>query len=194
MYAKDNSETLWIVICYDKFIRVPKIKEKNVILIQEELNNFFITITKIFLNFLNFRSQRNPNKFTSSIFNEVIKRITSHKIKNMIIPYEGQPFQNYIFYNIHKHFPQVKTYGIIPGALPALPTNYIKRNGAPQRIITNGEAQKEILIKHLGWKSTEVKVLPSVRFSKNNKNFINQKILLPMDFINSELILSTLNN
>ena len=31
MYAKDNLETLWIIICYDKSIKVPKIKEKNVI-------------------------------------------------------------------------------------------------------------------------------------------------------------------
>ena len=51
MYAKDNLETLWIVICYGKLIKVPKIKEKNVIVVQEEYNNFLETITKIFFNF-----------------------------------------------------------------------------------------------------------------------------------------------
>ena len=194
MYAKDNLETLWIVICYGKLIKVPKIKEKNVIFVQEEFNNFLVTITKIFFNFLNLKSKKNSNKFALSIFDEVFKRIINHKIKNMIIPYEGQPFQNYIFYNTHKYFPQVRTYGYVHSMLPALPTTYIKRNGAPQKILTTGKAQKEILIKYLGWKYKEVKTLPTLRFLKNNKISINQKILLPIDFFNSKLILSTLNN
>tara|TARA_Y100000590_G_scaffold190596_1_gene216937 strand:+ start:5505 stop:6830 length:1326 start_codon:yes stop_codon:yes gene_type:complete len=194
MYAKDNLETLWIVLCDNKLIQIPKVREKNVILIREEFSNFFVTFAKIFYNFFKFSSKKNSNKLAISILDEVFKRITDHQVKNVILPYEAQPFQNYIFYNIHKYFPKINTYGCLHGLMPALPTIYIKRNGSPQKIIANGKTQKEILIKYLGWKTEEVKVLPSTRFFKKDKTLINQKILLSMHFSNSKLILSTLAN
>ena len=55
------------------------------------------------------------------------------------MPYEGQPFQNFILSKLDK---SIKTYGIIHSILPALPTNLIKKEGSPKNIYISGKVQK----------------------------------------------------
>ena len=63
--------------------------------------------------------------------------------------------------------------------LPSLPTNYIFRKGSPDFILVHGKNQKVILKKFLGWPSKKIKIIESLRYRKNSKKILSNKIFLP---------------
>ena len=107
-------------------------------LINFNLNNFFI------LENFYIKTEKTISKILSII-----------KVKKFVLPYEGQIFQNYILSNVNKKN-SVETIGYIHSALPPLPSEYIKRQGSPQKIIVHGNLQKKILSKYLGWSKKEI--------------------------------------
>ena len=110
------------------------------------------------------------------------------------MPYECQPFQNHIFNTIKKKLKNLKTIGYMHSALPSLPSDFIKRDGSPNKLIVHGRGQKDILTNFLHWRNKEVKILPSARFTKDKKEKLSNKIFIPMSFSNSNFILKNMEN
>ena len=145
-------------------------------LINFDLNNFFI------LENFYIKTEETISKILSII-----------KVKKFVLPYEGQIFQNYILSNVNKKN-SVETIGYIHSALPPLPSEYIKRQGSPQKIIVHGNLQKKILSKYLGWSKKEIFLKSSARYKYNNKKYFKNKIFLPMTFEDKNLLLIYLEN
>jgi len=112
----------------------------------------------------------------------------------VILPYECQPFQNFLIKEIHSAHPKISTVGYIHSALPPLPTDFIKREGSPKKIIVHGIEQKKILYKSLGWKANEIHNKSSARYKIKSKINFSNKIFLPMSFERNDLILEGLEN
>jgi hypothetical protein len=93
------------------------------------------------------------------------------------LPYEGQPFHNYIIEQSKKKNPQIKSCGYIHSFPLGLPANLMHRKSSPQKILINGSCQKDYLCKNLGWAKEKIFVLESLRFEKNKK--MNSQIFLP---------------
>ncbi len=120
---------------------------------------------------------------------KILSIINQNKIKKIIMPYEGQPFQNYVFRNLKKIDHKIRTIGVVHSMVPALPLNFVKRDGAPDYIYLSGNSQKNLFIKFLGWKEKNIKIIDSLR----NKKKINKKMMKSFYFgmnINSKNIIS----
>ena len=75
----------------------------------------------------------------------------------MIIPFESHPLQYKILRNIKQNNPKVKSIGYMHGVLPALPTDYFKKNKDLDKLFVNGLVQKKILCNKLGWKKYDMR-------------------------------------
>ena len=145
-----NKKSLFFVIYLEK--NLPKFIPKNVILIHRKnySRSLLFFFKELFKNLIKYRF--NLKKFihyfsAQTIFAEKINEylnviLRKNEIDKVILPYEGQPFQNFIISKLNK---KIKTYGIVHSILPALPTNLIKRKGSPKYIFVSGKQQKKIL-------------------------------------------------
>ena len=81
----------------------------------------------------------------------------------VVLPYEGQPFQNGICAILRRH-PRTRTVGYVHSMLTALPTDFILRNGSPDELVVHGAAQADLAVNFLRWPSARVRVCPSLRY------------------------------
>ena len=195
--SKQEPNILWYLIYLDKDI--PKKINNNIILYKPiEKKSFKIGIfTKILLrNFkylfkdINyFLSNLSSYIFFSKIFSQNLKKKINENVKHILIPYEGQPFQNEII-QIFKN--KIKIIGYIHSPPLAIPTNFIYKSNSPDKIILNGEDQLTCFNNLLGWKKDKIKILPSDRFLKNSKSIKSNIIYFPLSINSKKKILSSL--
>jgi hypothetical protein len=171
--------------------QLPKIIPENVvILFNNNKKSFFFLIKKFFKILKEFGLSFNKcfHYFSSqTIFAEIVNSnlsvlIGKNKIEKIVMPYEGQPFQNFVFKNLKEKFIDIKTIGFVHSMIPALPLNYIRRDGSPDKIFLSGNSQKNLFLKYLGWKKNQISVKDSIRIKKkihpNQFNSIFFAILL----------------
>lgn len=188
--SRSEKDTLWLLVSMDNFYTN---KIKNVIIFRPKIK-FWKFLSFLFTSLYNFLKNINLTYFFTleNFYIKIDKVITSliksNNFKTFICPYEGQTFQNFIINNINNRS-SIKTLGYVHSALPPLPTEYIKRPGAPQKLIVHGKMQKKILINKLGWDTKEVILKESARYKRKNKiNFLN-KIFIPMTFEDEKKLL-----
>ena len=195
--SNNLSNGVFFVIYLDK--EIPKFVPKNVILLFKKktkksliylLKVFFKTLLDNNLSIKKFFHYFSSQTVMAEIVNlKILSIINQNKIKKIIMPYEGQPFQNYVFRNLKKIDHKIRTIGVVHSMVPALPLNFVKRDGAPDYIYLSGNSQKNLFIKFLGWKEKNIKIIDSLR----NKKKINKKMMKSFYFgmnINSKNIIS----
>ena len=52
--------------------------------------------------------------------------------------------------------------------VPALPLNFIKRDGSPDLIYLSGVSQKDLFVKYLGWNKKDIRIIDSIRIKKDD--------------------------
>jgi len=145
----------------------------------------FITSINYFLS-----SISNYNYF-SKIFIKNVSPYINNNLKTLILPYEGQPFQNKLIQFVKKKNLNIKTIGYIHSPPLALPSNFIYKNYSPQKIIVNGQDQLKCFSKILGWKKSDIIFEPSFRFVKK-KTIKNKIIFLPLNIKNIDNVIKSL--
>jgi hypothetical protein len=68
--------------------------------------------------------------------------------------------------------------------IPALPLNFIKREGSPEKIYVSSLSQKNIFVQYLGWKNKYVIITNSIRIKKEVKKNQLQVFYFPMNIFN----------
>jgi hypothetical protein len=191
--SKDHPGILWFVINLDN--RVPRKIDKNVLFFTNNSNKFvfiknfiFLIVKKIFF-FL-----WDKNKFfyleilSEEIWKNIYNSINTAKIKTIVTPYEGQPFQNYLYYKLKKLNKKIKTIGYVH-ATQGLPIHLFKRDGAPELLYVHGSDQKYHLTKFFGWNKKLVKNIPSLKIRAKNKQKYQNTIFLPFYIENKKFYL-----
>jgi len=189
---------LWYIIYLDK--KLPKKTSKNVVLIYENKKLGFQHLKTIFKKFffkminLSFFSQKisHLSLLATYVYKDFDKYI--HSAKKVLMPYEGQPFQNAIFQKISERNKKIVTIGFVHSFPAGLPSNFIKRSGHPKKLIINSNSLKYSFIKFLGWSSSDLLKLPSARFKKKSNNEMGNKVFLPYDFDKPKKIINSLND
>ena len=87
----------------------------------------------------------------------------------------------------------IKTIGYVHSFPAGLPTNYISRDGSPEKLILSGDDQYYCFKKYLNWTSSQLKILPSTRYSKISEN-MSGYIYLPYDLPSANIIIKSLQN
>lgn len=202
-YLNTNSDklknTIWFVVYMSD--KIPNKVGKNIILLTRNekisLNVFklfkFLISNVIFifkdLNYFLF-SVSNYNFFSVQILNKLKPFLTS-ELKYLLMPYEGQPFQNNIIAFLKKKKFKTQIIGYIHSPPLALPSNFIYKSFSPDKIILNGKDQIHCFTKLLGWKKSKIKLLPSFRFLKSVTKAKNI-IYLPLAVREPQIILRSL--
>lgn len=202
--SKKTKKTLWIVIYLDKHLPkyITKKLNKNIIIYKNDFKNYnfleFIKfIYKKLINFKNFElliHNLSNYAFFSEKFYEKTNKYFLKNLDYLYFPYEAQPFQNKIIYNLKKKKINTKIVGYVHAAPLSFPANYIYKKFSPHKIIVNGEDQKNCFIKNLHWPKKLITVKPSVRFFKTKNNNMSNKIFLPLALRNHKYLLNGFND
>ena len=186
---------MWYVIYLDD--KLPKKISDNIVIVHEKKQLSLIHYKNIIINFLKnkkklkFLNQElsHYSTFANYIYHDFEKYI--NEVKKIIMPYEGQPYQNAIFKKTNEKSKQIETVGYIHSFPIGLPANLAKRPGHPKKIIANSLSQKFSLVNHLGWKKNEIKIFPSARFKKKVQLSMKNKIFLPITIFDHKKIINS---
>ena len=181
-----TKKVLWLVLYLDDDPVLFKKKPENLIIIQKK------KINKIkYLSFLFWYIFFKKNNIFITINYQLNKIFSTLKFNHFFFPFESQPLNYFILKALRKNNSKIKTYGYIHAALPPLPTDFIYNYSKPDYVLVHGIGQKRIL-ESLNWPVPNIKVINSFRYKKKNKNNFNNKIFLPYDFNNSQIIINNI--
>ena len=194
--SQNCKNVLWYIIYLDE--KIPKKISSNIVIVKEIKKFSFFNLISIFKKL--FKGKIKFNLFNQEISNfsllsnYVYQNFDKYIIsaKKVVMPYEGQPFQNAIFKKVSEIKPTINTVGFVHSFPIGLPSNFIKRSGHPQKLFLNSLSQKYSFLKYLGWSKNELKILPSSRFKRNIKEDMGNKIYLPIKFYNYKSITNSL--
>jgi len=186
--SRDQENTLWFLVYQDEIL--PEKIDRNILIFMKSKKifkyNFFYLLKYIFKSifYAKFSIKKFFHKISwytgfSTIVCDNIKEFISIQTKVVIMPYEGQPFQNAIFKESKKINQDLKTIGYVHSFPVGLPTNFLFREGSPEKLIINGEDQYYCFSKYLNWKADQLSILPSSRFLKDSKD-MSGYIFLPI--------------
>ena len=192
--TKNHKDIQWILISMDNYS--PKKINDNIIIIKKKNNKLKFSILFFLKSFINnliknkFSLKKSLHYFSShsiqalNFTNIIIKNLNIDNFSKILVPYESQPFQNYLFFKLKKIKKNITTIGYVHSMLPSLPTNYIFRKGSPDILLVHGKNQKIILNKFLGWATKKIKIIQSLRYRKNSNRILSNKIFLPYGILN----------
>jgi hypothetical protein len=126
--------------------------------------------------------------FADQVTRAVIATLDAARIRSIVMPYEGQPFQHAIFRAAKQQSPTVKTIGYLHSALPPVPTDLIHRPGAPELLLVHGRGQIDILSRHLGWPTRSLREIPSLRYRAADPATLGGFVFLPYGFDDPDVI------
>ena len=89
---------------------------------------------------------------------------------------------------------EIETIGYDHSVPHSLPLNLFFRTGAPDTLIVNSKSQFENSVNFLNWHQERVKLAPSLRYQKNDKEDFKNKIFFPYQIFNPKIVLNEFNN
>lgn len=191
--SRESQDTLWLVMYRSS--ETPRVFDGNVTLLYWPKLSLFRSVLKFFSTFGSYtKSFSYSGHICGEISTTFMGELSSHSaVKKVIVPYEGQPFQQTLFECIKKDFPDVIGVGYLHSAPPPLPTDLIYRKGCPSSLLVQGEGVKDMLYEHLNWPLTTLTVINSLRYTNLSSKTFSNEILLPYSFDNPDRILDAFN-
>ena len=195
--SKNERDTLFFLI-HSGENKPIKIRKNIVIFYKRKghLNLFFLikyTLCKLvdcnfsIRNFFHFTSSF--NRLGELINNFLKKEINFNNIKSILVPYEGQPYEHYIFEEAKKVNKKITIFGYDHTAPHAIPIHLIYRSFSPDFLFVNGSSTVNFLTKFLNWPKKRIKLVPSLRYPKKlNLNFENN-VFLPYEIFNEQVVI-----
>ena len=201
-YFNENSKNLlnshWILISMDGY--VPLNLNKNITLIKKKKSFFkynFFYLAKIFvllviesrfslkkiLHYFSYHSYF--AKQICLIVKEILKK---NNYKTILMPYEAQPFHQFIISEAKSIDKKIRTIGYFHSMLPAIPCDFVYRSGAPDLLLVHGESLAEVFQSKLDWPKNKMLLIESLRFRLDENRSLSKKIYLPY-IIDSKSIL-----
>lgn len=127
----------------------------------------------------------------SELINNIIKKELDIKsIKSVLLPYEGQPYENFILKSLKKNNKDIVTKGYDHSAPHSIPLHLLHRKYSPDILFVNGSSQSNFLVKNLGWSKKKIKLAPSIRYPKSLDLGLKNKVFLPYEIFDEQVILN----
>jgi hypothetical protein len=183
-----DKNILWLVLYADK--KVPNKISENIILISnlQSKNKIRCFLSIFYLLKILFEKKFKVKKifhelsFSSllaeNVYTKLKHMIDVKKIREIFMPYEGQPFQNFIPQQLKKINNKIKIYGYVSHNLPHS-FDMIHRNGSPDILFLQSKDQVCHFSKNLGWNKNKLKLIDSLRHQKVNKRILSNRIFFP---------------
>ena len=183
-----NKNILWVVFYMDK--KLPNKISENIILISNLQSKnrlrYFLSIFYLFKILFEkkfklkkiFHELSYSSLLAKNIHHKLKLMINPKKIKKIFMPYEGQPFQNFIPAQLKKINNKIKICGYVSHNLPHS-FDMIYRNGSPDILFLQSKDQVYHFSKNLGWNRNKLKLIDSLRHQKVNKKILSNRIFFP---------------
>ena len=194
-YSSSHQSTFWIILS-DKKIKKKNL-DKNIAVIYPHKNfiNYYkfckIFILNLFYNIFGLKKKIiNQDLLISKCINDFIfikKNLL--KLKKLLIPYEGQPFQKRIFFQQKIKNKNLITYGFDHSAPHSIATQLYYTKGSPDILIVSGSNVKKCYTKFYNWSPKKIQLSFPARYKNFNKNNFSNKLFLPYDLSNEDIIL-----
>ena len=184
-----SKDCIWFLIHMDN--KIPNKISDNIIIIKKgsgifnykKFIFFLLDIKNLTTKIIStIHAQSHQTIIAYAIFDK-FKHLLKINLNKIIMPYEGQPFQNLIIKKTEEFYKNITTIGFVHNYLPALPTSLIYRNGSPKKIIVSNINHKYFFNKYLFWSKKNILMKESARFVDKKKE-MSGKIFLP-GYINS---------
>ncbi|MHB8475460.1 MAG: hypothetical protein ACYDBZ_04130 [Steroidobacteraceae bacterium] len=126
--------------------------------------------------------------FADQVAEAVVAKVELGSYESVVMPYEAQPFQHAVFRAAKSLNPTIRTVGYLHSALPPLPTDLIRRSGAPELLLVHGRGQVDILTRCLEWPQHALRSVASLRYRAADAGALDGYIFLPYFFDDQHLI------
>lgn len=198
-YSSDHPNTFWIILSDSKINK--KNLGSNIATVYPEKNfiNYYkfckIFISNFFYDIFGLKIKVVDRDFLifKCINDFILKEKSLSKLKNLLIPYEGQPFQKRILFNQKIKNKNLTTYGFDHSAPHSIATQLYYTKGSPDILLVSGPNVKKCYTKFYNWSPKKIQLSFPTRYKNYNKqNFLN-KLFLPYNLSNEDLILDNIN-
>lgn len=188
--------TFWIVLSNQKLkkffcnnniaIFTPKKKILNIFYFFQYTVNFFFSNSK--KNFID------QDRVIANCINDYISNnVSLSKLKNLIMPYEGQAFQKIIFFKQKKLNKKLKTYGFDHSAPHSLPTQMYYTAGSPDKLLVSGLNTQKCYSNFYNWPKNKIIITFPSRYKNFSKKHFSNNLFTPYDFDNDNIIVKSLD-
>ena len=198
-YSSDNQNTFWIILSDNKIKK--KNLNKNIAAVYPDKNliNYYrfykIFILNLFFNILGLKKKIiNRDLLISKCINDfILNKKSLSKLKNLLIPYEGQPFQKRIFYIQKIKNKDLTTYGFDHSAPHSIATQLYYTKGSPDILLVSGSSVKKCYSKFYNWSPKKIQLSLPTRYKNFDKNDFLNKLFLPYDLVSEDIILENID-
>ncbi len=186
--SSKNKKYTWFLISLDNFI--PKKIANNIVIFSKEkgasysfpyfIKTIFCIIFKQNFSLTHiFHNCWYECDFSEKMNNLFINFFKKRKIDKILLNYECIPFQNSLMQSVKKINKKTKVLGYLHCAPWPLQTDLIFRDFSIDTLYVSSRNQKIVLEKYLKWSKKKIKVIPSLRFTKNKKKEFQNFIFFP---------------
>ena len=202
-YFQINSKDFKNIIFYLDYLDkdLPERLDENIVLFRLKktsvLIGIFSFIMYFFKNFIKVISFKGSvSEFTSqtiraeNLFQKISSLENITHFEKLILPYEGQPFQQFFVKEAKKINKDLLAIGYDHSAPHSLPFHLFYRDGAPDLLYMNGQSQIDHLISYQNWPKNKIKLIPSLRYQNTDQSDFSNTIFLPYQIFNIEIVLN----
>ena len=195
--SKKFKDTYWIILSSSQFIKTKVNDNIAVVYPQNKIINLFYFFFYLINNFI-FKGNKElidqDHIIAGKINGLILENKNFSKIKNLLMPYEGQAFQKKIFFKQKEINKKLNTYGFEHTAPHSIATQLYYTKGSPDKLFVSGKNTKKTYSKFYGWSSEKIITTFPTRYKNfNQKNFLNY-LFLPYDFTANTKITKGLNS
>ena len=195
--TKKFKDTFWIILSPNKFVKT-NINDNLAIVYPQNLLSNYINFIFHFLTGFIFRNKKKlidqDQVIAESINKFILQNKNFSKVKNLLMPYEGQAFQKKIFYEQKKANKKLKTFGFDHSAPHSIPTQLYYTKGSPDNLFVSGANTKKTYTNFYGWPINKINITFPCRYKRFNKRDFINILFLPYDFTLSKIIINSLNS
>ncbi len=197
---KKNPDYLYFVIYSSKVS--PKKLPTNILLLKYDYlflqkYNFLTNLFKLFSRLYNYKfnykkvidEKSITGKFANRVLKYVISEFNSNKFNKLLMSFEAQPHQIKILKLFKKRNKNIKNICYDHSAPHALPLHMYYRFSYLDKLIVNGNNQKNYLSKYLNWPLKKIEVKKSLRYQLIDKFDYKGQIFLPFKIFNRKKII-----
>ena len=194
-----HKNTYWIIYSNSK-IKSKKL-DNNIAIVYPEKNfkNYLKFLKILILNFtyivfgLNKKIIDQDLIISECINNFIFNRRNLSKIKNLIMPYEGQAFQKRVFTEQKIENKKLTTYGFDHTAPHSISTQLYYTKGSPDKLLVSGINVKKCYSRFYNWPPKKIQLTLPTRYIRYNKKDFSNKLFLPYNLDQQDKIISSLD-
>jgi len=198
--SNKSDKTLWYILGHDNLSKIKKANNSTLHFNQKISYNIPFLIKKIFyllfkykfslkkvIHYCNFYSM-----FAESLAERIYHCINKNNIKNIMMPYEGQPFQKYLIKYIKQKNPKIKITGYAHSSQP-LPLHLMYIDNKIDYLVAHNQDQFFHLNKRLFWPKNKLLLERSKKIKKLDKTKFVNKLMLPYGFQSTKNIMNSIS-